>query len=95
MSINESDVKKIANLARLAINASEFTKYTHELSSILSFIGQMNEIDTKNIEPLAHPLNEIQPLRPDIACADIDRDYIQSIAPLVEAGLYLVPKVIE
>ncbi|RKZ38585.1 MAG: Asp-tRNA(Asn)/Glu-tRNA(Gln) amidotransferase GatCAB subunit C, partial [Gammaproteobacteria bacterium] len=56
---------------------------------------QMNSIDTTGITPLAHPLDTVARLRPDIVSETNQRDHFQSIAPQIEAGLYLVPKVIE
>lgn len=95
MSLTPDDIKKIAQLARLNLSASDMDLYGPQLSNILGFIEQMNEVDTQNVEPLAHPLDVTQRLRPDVASAPDLRDKYQRIAPQVEAGLYLVPKVIE
>ncbi len=95
MSLTPDEVKKIAHLARLNLSAEEITRFTPELSKILQFIEQMNAVDTSNIEALAHPLDISQRLRLD-NITEIDlREKFQGIAPRVEAGLYLVPKVIE
>lgn len=95
MSLNETDIKKIAHLARLGISEHDIPKYSKELSNILDFVEQMNKIDTSNITPMAHPLDVAQRLRPDDITEPNQRELFQSIAPLVEAGLYLVPQVIE
>lgn len=95
MSLTNDDIKKVAHLARLAINSTEMSKYADELPKILNFVAQMNSVVTDNVSPMAHPLNISQPLRPDVITATNQRELLQSIAPLVEAGLYLVPKVIE
>ncbi|MBV8801562.1 MAG: Asp-tRNA(Asn)/Glu-tRNA(Gln) amidotransferase subunit GatC, partial [Gammaproteobacteria bacterium] len=68
---------------------------TKELTRILDFVEQMNQIDTSQIKPLTSTLHSAQRLREDYVTEDNQRDAFQAIAPLVEAGLYLVPKVIE
>lgn len=95
MSLSPEEVKKIAHLARLTLSEQEIAMYAPQLSRILDFIEHMNQVDTANIEPLAHPLDLIQRLRPDNISEPDLRDKFQRIAPQVEAGLYLVPKVIE
>lgn len=95
MSLTPDDVKKIAHLARLNLNDQDISTYTPQLSNILQFIEQMNSVDTSNITPLAHSIEASQRLRPDVVTEPDDRNKFQSIAPSVEAGLYLVPKVIE
>lgn len=95
MSLTSDDVKKIAHLARLNLSDSDIAVYTPQLSSILHFIEQLNQADTAKVDPLAHPLDISQRLRPDAVTEPNLRDKYQRIAPQVEAGLYLVPKVIE
>ncbi len=95
MSLTADDIKKIAQLARLNLSASDIDLYAPQLSNILGLIEQMNEVDTQHVEPLAHPLDVNQRLRPDVAVTANLREKYQRIAPQVEAGLYLVPKVIE
>ena len=95
MSLTPADVKKIAHLARLNVSETDTAINPSQLSSILQFIEQLSQVDTKNIEPLAHPLDISQRLRPDIVTEPNLRETYQRIAPQVEAGLYLVPKVIE
>ncbi|HLF95890.1 MAG TPA: Asp-tRNA(Asn)/Glu-tRNA(Gln) amidotransferase subunit GatC [Methylococcaceae bacterium] len=93
--LNAEDVNKIAWLARLKIDADKAESYARDLSGILDFVAQMNAVDTAGIEPLAHPLDQTQRLRPDRVTEPDQRELFQSIAPQVDAGLYLVPKVIE
>ncbi len=95
MSLQRSDVEKIAHLSRLAIREEDISSYQAELSAILSFVEQMNAVDTSKVEPLAHPQDVTQRLRPDRVTETNQREEFQAIAPLVDAGLYLVPKVIE
>ena len=95
MSLTPEDVKKIAHLARLNLSDQDIVTNTPKLSHILQFIEQMNTVDTTNVLPLSHSLDVSQRLRPDEVTERDDREKFQGIAPQVEAGLYLVPKVIE
>lgn len=95
MGLLRSDVAKIAHLARLAIAPDAMDRYTEDLSRILDLVAQMDGVDTQGVEPMAHPLHMTQRLRPDQPSEPNLRDRFQAIAPLTEAGLYLVPKVIE
>lgn len=95
MPLNREDVLKIAHLARLAIDEEAVPKYARELSNILEFVEQMNQVDTKGILPMAHPQALTQRLRPDEITEKDQRELFQKIAPSAKAGLYIVPKVIE
>lgn len=95
MSLTRKDVEKIAHLARLAISEDDIPKYANNLSNILDLVAQMNAVDTAKVEPMAHPFDATQRLRPDVVSESNQRELFQKIAPQVEAGLYLVPKVIE
>ncbi len=95
MSLTPEEVKKIAHLARLNFSDNDLAYYTPQLSNILNFVEHMSEIDTTQVEPLAHPLDLSQRLRPDTISEPNQRELFQSIAPEVKVGLYLVPKVIE
>jgi aspartyl-tRNA(Asn)/glutamyl-tRNA(Gln) amidotransferase subunit C len=95
MSLTDHDVKKIAHLARLGIAESHIGHYTQDLSNLLGLMTQMAELDTHAITPMAHPLDQKQRLRPDQVTESDQRAQFQTIAPQTEAGLYLVPKVID
>jgi aspartyl-tRNA(Asn)/glutamyl-tRNA(Gln) amidotransferase subunit C len=95
MTLDVSDVEKIAHLARLGIDAGDVPEYTRNLSDILAFVEQLNSVDTTGVEPLAHPLEATQRLRADEVKETDERENFQSIAPQIESGLYLVPRVIE
>ncbi|QBQ53304.1 Asp-tRNA(Asn)/Glu-tRNA(Gln) amidotransferase subunit GatC [Nitrosococcus wardiae] len=95
MALKTADVEYIAHLARLAIDAEAIPNYVRDLSRILEFVEQMNKVDTTGIEPMAHPLEAIQRLRPDEVIEIDQREIFQATAPQVEAGVYLVPKVID
>lgn len=95
MSLDSEAVKRIAWLARLSIDDDRVADYARDLSGILDFVEQMNAVDTGGAMPLAHPLDQSQRLRPDEVVESDQRERFQQQAPAVEAGLYLVPKVIE
>lgn len=95
MSLDKTDVEKIAHLARLAINENDISSYARDLNNIFTLVEQMNESDTSDITPMAHPLDAHQRLRKDIVTESDQRELFQSIAPKTEAGVYLVPQVIE
>ncbi|HEK9095174.1 TPA: Asp-tRNA(Asn)/Glu-tRNA(Gln) amidotransferase subunit GatC [Pseudomonas aeruginosa] len=95
MALERSDVEKIAHLARLGLSEADLPRTTETLNNILGLINQMQAVDTSGVEPLAHPLEATQRLRPDAVTETDHRDAYQTIAPAVEEGLYLVPKVIE
>ncbi|MCK9606424.1 MAG: Asp-tRNA(Asn)/Glu-tRNA(Gln) amidotransferase subunit GatC [Methylomonas sp.] len=95
MSLTASDVKKIAHLARLGIEDQQIESYANDLSSMLDLMTQMGQADTAGVAPMAHPLDQMQRLREDVVTETDQRDRFQSVAPQTEAGLYLVPKVID
>jgi aspartyl-tRNA(Asn)/glutamyl-tRNA(Gln) amidotransferase subunit C len=95
MALSRQEVQKIAHLARLAITEAEAATYAESLSRILGLIEQMNAVDTTGIEPMAHPTDSGLRLRADEVSEPNQRVKFQAVAPAVEAGLYLVPKVIE
>ncbi len=95
MSLTAENVNKIAYLARLGINVEDVDAYAKDLSGILALVEQMNEINTDDVVPMAHPLDQVQRLRPDIITEQDQHTLFQAQAPQVEADLYLVPKVIE
>ncbi len=95
MALSETDVKKVAHLARIALSPEELPSHIKNLSKIIDLVEQMNTVDTTGIEPMAHPQDITQPLRDDIVTETNQREKMQRCAPLTEAGLYLVPKVIE
>jgi len=95
MSLTTDEVKKIAYLARLGIDDKDVDAYAKDLSSILDLMTQMGETNTDNIKPMSHPMDQLQRLRADEVSESNQREQFQSIAPQIESGLYLVPKVIE
>lgn len=96
MSFVQDDVKKLAYLARLAIDPFD-TSIVEDLSNILQLISKINEINAENITPMEHSQEVSQRCRPDIVTEPNVRDLMQAEIPEVAkaAGLYLVPKVVE
>jgi len=95
MALTPDEVRSIARLARLAISDQDIPRYADNLSRILDFVAQLDKADTTSVAPMAHPLDMSQRLREDAVTESNQRELFQKNAPQVEAGLYLVPKVIE
>lgn len=88
-------IRRIADLARLELAEAEVAAMQHELNGILALVDQMGAVDTAGIEPMSHPQAAMQRLRDDRVTEADQRAAFQAIAPQVEDGLYLVPKVVE
>ena len=95
MSLSDDQVRRLARLARIAIRPEESAAVANRLSRVLDLIDQMRRVDTAGIEPMAHAQDVVQALRVDSVTETDQRQRYQSVAPAVEEGLYLVPKVIE
>jgi len=95
MSLSLQEVKRVAWLARIEISDGEATAAQGHLNGIFKLIEQMQSVDTEGVEPMAHAQDVVQRLREDRVTESDEHALYQSIAPQVEGGLYLVPKVIE
>jgi aspartyl-tRNA(Asn)/glutamyl-tRNA(Gln) amidotransferase subunit C len=95
VSLTPEDVRKLCTLARLEIDANQLSDLSAKLSDIVRMVGELQAQDTDGVVPMAHPLDRPQRLREDTVTETDARDRYQQNAPLVERGLYLVPKVIE
>jgi aspartyl-tRNA(Asn)/glutamyl-tRNA(Gln) amidotransferase subunit C len=95
MSLSITDVEKVARLARLAMTEQEIQTAQAQLSNIFGLIAEMQAVDTRGIEPMSHSQDLSQRLREDVVTEPNQREAFQAIAPQTEAGLYLVPQVIE
>ena len=95
MSLTRKDVENIARLARLEITEEEMSGLVKNLSSILDFVEHLAVAPVDDVTPMAHPLAMNQRLRADEVTEPNRRGDFQKNAPAVEAGLYLVPRVIE
>jgi len=94
MSLNQTQVMQIANLAKLHLEQKEIPAVTEQLNNILNLLGKLQKINTDDIAPLTNPLEATQRLRLDVAQNHKQRDYYQSLTPHIARGLYLVPQVI-
>ena len=95
MSLTPDDVRRLARLARIAIQPDESGAVLERLNRVLGLIDQMRRVDTAGVEPMAHALGVVQRTRPDEVREGDQHKVYQSVAPAVDEGLYLVPKVIE
>ena len=95
MSLSQDDVKRIARLARIAIDDAEVQATQGQLNSIFDLIAAMQAVDTRGVSPMAHAQEVYQRLRDDVVTETDRHAAFQAVAPAVENGLYLVPKVIE
>ncbi len=95
MSLAVEDLERLARLARLHFSPEDVTRYRDELNTILSMVDTLKAADTDGVEPMAHPLDMAQRLRPDEATEENQREKLMAAAPQAEAGLFVVPRVIE
>jgi aspartyl-tRNA(Asn)/glutamyl-tRNA(Gln) amidotransferase subunit C len=95
MAIESSDIAKLAKLARIEINEADARETASRISDVLALVDQLQAVNTDGVLPMAHPLDAVQKLRPDVISETNQRDAFQAIAPATQDGLYLVPKVIE
>jgi aspartyl-tRNA(Asn)/glutamyl-tRNA(Gln) amidotransferase subunit C len=94
--LKPADIARIAHLARLALTDAEVPVYTHSMTRIMDLVDELLRADTSGVEPMSHSLpGAVARLRPDVVTESDHRGEYQRNAPQVEAGLYLVPRVIE
>ncbi|ATA52071.1 MULTISPECIES: Asp-tRNA(Asn)/Glu-tRNA(Gln) amidotransferase subunit GatC [Variovorax] len=99
MSLSASDIARIASLARLQLAPDESERMLTQINGFFDLVERMRAVDTTGVEPLAHPVAALEDvtlrLRDDVVSEPNNREANQKSAPAVEAGLFLVPKVIE
>ncbi len=95
MALSTHDIRHIAKLARIAVSDDEVSEFSNQLNTIFDLIADMQAVDTTGVAPMAHAQDLSLRLREDIATEDNQRQAFQAVAPAVQNGLYLVPKVIE
>ncbi len=99
MSLTAQDIDRIANLARLELQPAEAERMREQINGFFSIVEAMQAVDTTGVQPMAHPVAAIQEvqlrLREDVVSEPNQREANQQSAPVVERGLFLVPKVIE
>lgn len=94
-TLKTDDINHIAHLARLSLSKEEDDALVKELNKILDMVAEMGTVNTDNVDPLAHPYDEKQPLRADVVTETDQRQLFQKLAPQTQAGLYIVPAVID
>lgn len=95
MALTDADVRRIARLSRLRVTDAEVVEVGQKLNGIFGLIEQLQAVNTDGVEPMSHARDLALRLREDQATAPNRREAFQAVAPAVENGLYLVPKVIE
>ena len=95
MDVTEEVVRNIAELVQLQVDDADLKQLTKGMQHILALADQMQAINTEGVEPVSNPLDASQKLRPDAVTEESQRELFQSIAPATEAGLYLVPRVVD
>lgn len=95
MSLSPDQVRQVAHLARLELKNEQVEHYATQLSNILGMVDRLTAAKTDGVSVMAHPLDMVQRLRPDVVTEPDQREAFQEHAPAVQDGLFLVPKVIE
>ena len=95
MALTLEDVKRVAHLARIAIDEADARAALSQINDVFRLVAEMQAVDTRGIEPMSHALDVVQRLRVDAVTESDQHALFQSVAPQVEGDLYLVPKVIE
>ncbi|MEO8249016.1 MAG: Asp-tRNA(Asn)/Glu-tRNA(Gln) amidotransferase subunit GatC [Burkholderiales bacterium] len=99
MSLSTQDIDRIANLAKLELAPAEAERMLHQINGLFELVEKMRAVDTAGVEPLAHPISAIADvslhLADDVVREPGERETNQRSAPMVEQGLYLVPRVVE
>jgi aspartyl-tRNA(Asn)/glutamyl-tRNA(Gln) amidotransferase subunit C len=95
MTLSVLDVTRIAQLARIELSEAQALQVLDQLQDIFSLIAELQSVDTREVEPMSHALDVGLRVREDVVTEHDERERFQASAPMVEAGLYLVPQVIE
>ena len=95
MEVNKDVARQAADLAKLHLDEADEATMVERMSRILDLVDQLQEVDTDNVEPLAHPLEAVPRLREDRVTETDQHERYQAVAPETERGLYLVPRVVE
>ena len=95
MEVTEEVVRNIAELVQLKVSDADLKQLAEGMQNILALADQMQAINTEGVEPVSNPLDASQKLRPDVVTEENQRALFQSLAPATEAGLYLVPRVVD
>lgn len=93
--LSSEDVKTMAHLARIGLDAESIEPLRQELTTMLDLVAQLQAVDTTGVDPMAHPLDASLRLRDDVVSEPAQRERLQAPAPEIEQGFFLVPRVIE
>ena len=91
--ITIKDVEHVAKLARLELTEEEKEKFTKQLGDVLKHVDAMNEVDTSDVEPMAHAIDFVNVMREDKVVQEISKEALMSNAPEVEGDFFKVPKI--
>ena len=94
MILTRDDVEKVSLLARLKLTAAELERMTEQLGQIVGYVEQLNELDTEEVEPMAHAVEVTNVFRPDAIAESLPREAALANAPKVDGECYLVPAVL-
>jgi aspartyl-tRNA(Asn)/glutamyl-tRNA(Gln) amidotransferase subunit C len=95
VEVTEEVVRNIAELVQLKVDDADLKQLAEGMRNILALADQMQAINTEGVEPVSNPLDATQKLRSDAVTEENQRELFQSLAPATEAGLYLVPRVVD
>lgn len=95
MKVTKKDLENVAVLSRLAIPADKEEQYTNQLNDVLTYMENLNSINTDDVKPIAHVLPISNVFRDDVVKESLDRDLALSNAPLKDDGYFKVPKILE
>lgn len=93
--MDANEISTLAHLARINIDDSLVDDVADSITRILALVDQLQAVDIAKVKPMSHPLDTTQRLRADIVTESSQREALQSVAPAVEKGLFLVPRVID
>lgn len=91
--ITQKDVLHVAKLARLSLTDDEAAQFTEQLGRVLGYMEQLNEVDTRGVEPMSHPIPVVNVMRDDEIVRDLDRQALMANAPVTEGAFFKVPKI--
>ena len=94
MKLTQKEVEYVANLARIQVSEAEKKQFSNDLSSILTYMHELNEVDTKGVSPMSSVLSQASLLREDEVLKSIVQDKVIENAPAVKDGMFQVPKII-
>ena len=95
MSVTKEDVRKVARLSRIAVSEDRLEPLANELSAIMGWIEQLNEVDVEGVEPMTSVVEATLPMRDDVVTDGTIQDQVLANAPKSQDGFFVVPKAVE